>query len=155
MRLNETVRSEMEKAVLCWLATVGGDGDPNVSPKEIFAPFAEDDLVIADIASPISVRNIRLNPKVCVSFIDVFRQCGFKLAGEASVIGRDGEDFADFAAPLLSKAGTAFEIRHVIHVRVERVSRIWAPSYAVFPNRSEQERLEEAYRTYGVQPRSA
>ncbi|MFU0507421.1 pyridoxamine 5'-phosphate oxidase family protein [Pseudaminobacter sp. NGMCC 1.201702] len=89
MSLNQTVRTEMDRAVLCWLATVSADGTPNLSPKEIFAPYANDAVVIADIASPISVTNVQSKPKVCVSFVDVFRQRGFKLEGEAKVVDRE------------------------------------------------------------------
>jgi len=154
MAVNETVRTEIDRAVLCWLATVGADGSPNVSPKEIFAPFGNNAIVIADIASPTSVKNVLGHSKVCVSFVDIFRQRGFKLLGEAEIIAKDDDRFADFGADLLKKAGSSFEIRHVIHVQVERVHRIWAPSYSIFPARSEEDRMEEAYRTYGVRPLS-
>ena len=52
--------------VLCWLATVDALGQPNVSPKEVFAVIDEEHLVIAHIASPTSVKNVLQNPKVCV-----------------------------------------------------------------------------------------
>lgn len=152
--LNKTARAEMDCAVLCWLATVSEDGSPNVSPKEIFAAHGDDAIAIADIASPVSVSNVRSNPAVCVSFVDVFRQRGFKIAGEAKVIDRGDIRFEDYASGLLPKAGDAFVIRHVIFIQIKRVSRIWAPSYLVFPTRSDEERMEEAYRTYGVRPAS-
>lgn len=37
-------------------------------------------------------------------------------------------------------------------IRIERVSRIWAPSYSLFPNRSEAERMQATYDTYRVRP---
>jgi predicted pyridoxine 5'-phosphate oxidase superfamily flavin-nucleotide-binding protein len=64
--------------VLCWLATVDEAGRPNVSPKEIFTAHGDDHLLIAHLASPGSVRNLRARPEVCVSFVDVFVQKGFK-----------------------------------------------------------------------------
>jgi predicted pyridoxine 5'-phosphate oxidase superfamily flavin-nucleotide-binding protein len=63
--------SKAEKAVLCWLATVDAKNRPNVTPKEIFAEIADGSLVIADIASARSVQNIRTNPAVCLSLIDI------------------------------------------------------------------------------------
>jgi hypothetical protein len=48
--------------------------------------------------------------------------------------------------------GGKFPIRHVISVRIERASPIFAPSYWFFPERSEGELRRDAYRTYGVQP---
>lgn len=40
MTLSSTVIAEAEAAVLCWLATVGPDGAPSVSPKEILRRLA-------------------------------------------------------------------------------------------------------------------
>jgi len=151
-RLNAAVRRDIENAVLCWLASVDADGMPNVTPKEIFAAHGEDMIVIADIASTNSVRNIRAHPKVCVSFVDIFRQRGFKIAGTARVIAPDQPDFAGLAGEVLAKAGPDFPVRNLIAVRVDKISRIWAPSYALFPDRSEAERMEAAYATYGVRP---
>ena len=70
------IKNYIERSVLCWLATADAAGVPNVSPKEIFVPFGDDHLLIANIASPESVKNIRGNPHVCVSFVDVFVQKG-------------------------------------------------------------------------------
>ena len=51
-----------DQFVLCWLATVSEKGVPNVSPKELFIFEREKQLLIANIASPQSVKNIRANP---------------------------------------------------------------------------------------------
>ena len=149
---DETLRSELRSSVLCWLATVDAAGVPNVSPKELFAALEDDRIAIADVASPGSVRNIRVNPAVCVSFVDVFRQRGFKVNGTATVLAPADPDFAVAGAELLRMAGDDFPVRHVIVVRVERVARILAPSYLLFPERSEEERMRAAFATYGVLP---
>jgi predicted pyridoxine 5'-phosphate oxidase superfamily flavin-nucleotide-binding protein len=151
-RINDAMRADMDNAVLCWLATVDADGVPNVTPKEIFAPYGEDTILIADIASTNSVRNVSAHPKVCVSFVDVFRQKGFKVAGTARLVAPGDADFAALSAPLVVMTGGAFPIRTVIAVGVEKVSRIWAPSYSLFPERSDEERMDAAYRAYGVRP---
>ena len=52
------VRQAVDRSVLCWLATVDADGQPNVSPKEIFCAIDDVTLLIAEIASPVSRRNI-------------------------------------------------------------------------------------------------
>ncbi|MCF1467440.1 pyridoxamine 5'-phosphate oxidase family protein [Agrobacterium vitis] len=143
---------EPECAVLCWLATVDSSNRPNVSPKEIFAEIGSGHLVIADIASGRSVRNIRANPAVCVSLIDVFIQRGRKVEGIAEIIAPDHPHFTALAAPLLAKTDGAFPIRHVISVSVERTSPILAPSYVFYPDRGEAAMRADAYRTYGVQP---
>ena len=60
-----------------------------MSPKEIFAVFDSEHLVIANIASPTSARNIETNSRVCVSFVDVFVQKGFKVTGLARNVTRN------------------------------------------------------------------
>ncbi|MCF4130074.1 pyridoxamine 5'-phosphate oxidase family protein [Methylobacterium sp. SyP6R] len=152
--LNEAVRIGIENSVLCWLATVDEAGNPNVSPKEIFVSHGNDRILVADIASPTSVRNIAAHPSVCVSFVDVFRQRGFKVHGRASLITRGSEAFETTGADLLKKAGPDFPVRTIISVRIERIASIRAPSYALFPERTEAERMRAAYDTYKVEPRS-
>jgi predicted pyridoxine 5'-phosphate oxidase superfamily flavin-nucleotide-binding protein len=148
--LNEAFRTDMSNSVLCWLATVDQEGMPNVTPKEIFASYGNDTILIADIASTGSVRNIKANPKVCVSLLDIFRQRGFKVNGRASIVEPQHPDFGMIGSDLLAKAGPSFPIRNIIRVTVDNISRIWAPSYALFPEKSEQQRIDEAYATYGV-----
>ena len=150
--MNASVHTDIANSVLCWLATVDPTGVPNVTPKEIFAAYGDRRLNIADIASSNSVTNIRGNPNVCASFVDVFRQKGFKLVGKAEVIPPEDGRFSELGAELLRMAGTMFTVRHVISIEIERISRIWAPSYALFPNRSDDDIMKDAYRLYGVAP---
>jgi predicted pyridoxine 5'-phosphate oxidase superfamily flavin-nucleotide-binding protein len=93
-KINQAMRIDVENSVLCWLATVDPSGTPNVTPKEIFSCYGDDRIVVADIASTHTVRNIRSHPSVCVSFVDVFRQRGFKVVGLATVIEPEETDFA-------------------------------------------------------------
>lgn len=86
MKISDAVRLDIRNSVLCSLATVDDHGIPSVTPKEIFASHGDDRIVIADIASSGSVRNVQGRPKVCVSFVDVFRQRGFKLTGRAEIV---------------------------------------------------------------------
>ncbi len=153
--LTGDIRADLAQAVLCWLATVDAQGQPNVSPKEIFAAHDEiDRVVIAEIASAGSLRNIRQNPLVCVSLIDIFRQRGWKLTGKAEVIAPDDPRFAAEGAKVLAMAGSAYPVRHLLSVTVQRAVPILAPSYRLFPDRSEADRVAEAHRAYGTRPDS-
>lgn len=138
----------LQRSVLCWLATVDAQGQPNVSPKEVFAPVGTDHLVLAHIASPCSVRNIAHQPRVCVSFIDVFAQKGHKLHGVADVLLPGHADFETWSAPLKPLLGTRFPLRGVIRVRLTDSQPIVAPSYALFPDTTEQAQIDAAQRTY-------
>ena len=149
--LSPEVQECAAHSVLCWLATVNEVGQPSVSPKEIWAAFDATHLVIANIASPTSVRNIEINPRVCVSFIDVFIQKGFKVLGTAQNVRRHDPAFSRWSAPLEAKAGPRFPIRSVLVVQVVEVEPILAPSYRLYaPETTEATQIASAMRTYGV-----
>ncbi|MDE2913817.1 MAG: pyridoxamine 5'-phosphate oxidase family protein [Paracoccaceae bacterium] len=152
MVLDEVTRDLIDKSVLCWLATVSETGEPSVSPKELWGIAGEDSLVIADIASANSVANIRNRSRVCVSFIEIFRQKGMKLYGEAEIIPSSTDSFQDLGEELLTIAGDRFVVRNLIHVHVDRARKIIAPSYMFFPDIDEEKMIQESFRTYGVLP---
>ncbi|MFB2594041.1 pyridoxamine 5'-phosphate oxidase family protein [Paracoccus sp. p4-l81] len=152
MILTDALRHDLRDAVLCWVATADATGQPNVSPKEIFALTADDRLVIADIASPVTVSNLRQNPRLCVSLIDVFRQKGWKLTGSATLIDRDAPGFGETGAEVLALAGRDFPVRRLIVMTPDRAVPILAPSYRVFPDRTEANQIARAHARYGVRP---
>ncbi|KZN62106.1 hypothetical protein N473_21410 [Pseudoalteromonas luteoviolacea CPMOR-1] len=146
----EEVKSSIQQSVLCWLATVDKEGCPSVSPKEVFVSYKDSELLIANIASANSVRNIKYNDNVCVSCVDVFTQKGFGLYGTASHVARSDSNF-----PLLFKeiepiTGEKYPVAGVIHIVVNKVKPIVAPSYKLFPNITEAEQIKNAKNTYGV-----
>ena len=151
MNIEPTWHLFIQRSVLCWLATVDAHGQPNVSPKEVFAAFDENHLVIAHIASPISVRNIQHNPKVCVSLIDIFVQKGWKLIGHAQYLNASDEAFHAYGKPLLGMVGEKFNIQGVMVVRVEQAYSILAPSYRFYPDSTTEEgQIAAAMKAYGV-----
>jgi predicted pyridoxine 5'-phosphate oxidase superfamily flavin-nucleotide-binding protein len=143
-----------KRAVLCWLATVDADGVPNVSPKEVWATIGDRHVVVANIASPVSARNIAANAAVCVSFIDVFVQKGFKVKGRGTVVRPGDAEYARWAAPLEEMTRGRFPIRSVIVVEVSAVAPIVAPSYRLYPEETtEASQVEAAMVRYGVRAR--
>jgi predicted pyridoxine 5'-phosphate oxidase superfamily flavin-nucleotide-binding protein len=151
--LSLEIQDSAARSVLCWLATADALGQPNVSPKKVFAVFDSTHIVIANIASPKSARNIELNSRVCVAFVDIFVQKGYKVNGNARSLRRKDDGFSVWAAPLVVKAGPRFPIQSVIVVRASLVEPILAPSYLLHPNETtEQSQVASAMRTYGVRP---
>ena len=152
--IDELVKQSIKSSVLCWLATVDESGQPHVSPKEVFAAFDERHVVVAHIASPHTVRNIASNPKVCLSFVDVFVQKGFKIQGSAQVVQSNHVDYSKWVEPLLAMVAGKFKIPSVIVVQIQRVDPILAPSYQFYSNETtEQNQIEAAMQRYGVKPR--
>jgi len=148
--LNDDIKKYIEKSVLCWLATSDKDNFPNVSPKEIFTFQGNSTFLIAHLASPNSVNNIKQNPKVCVSFVDVFVQKGYKLKGTAKIIEKGSSDFELKLKPLTDLFSDKFPIKAVIEIEVTKVEPIAAPSYFLYSETTEESQIESALRTYNV-----
>lgn len=151
--LTDEVKKYINKSVLCWLATSNLQNEPNVSPKEIFAHDGDNTLLIAHIASPNSVENIKDNPHVCVTFVDIFIQKGFKLKGKATLISKEDIDFIEKVKPLTDLFSDKYPIKSVIEITITKVDPILAPSYFLYPERTEQFQIESAMETYHVRPR--
>lgn len=150
--LTSEIKQYIDKSVLCWLATSDSDNEPNVTPKEVFTYRGENTLLIAHIASPNSVKNIKQNPKVCVSFIDVFVQKGFKIKGIAQLIKSQDNEFHDKVRPLTDMVSDKIPIKSVIEIDIKKVEPILAPSYFLFPDTTEKSQIENAMATYKVKP---
>lgn len=152
--LSSEVLKYADRAVLAWLATVDATGCPNVSPKEIFATVEGQYFVIANIASPTSIQNILRNPLICLSFIDVFVQKGFKVKGTAKIVTSGDEHFERWAARLKQMAGTRFRFHSVIVVEPSEICEIVAPSYTLYPGQTtEQSQYDAAKQVYNSLPR--
>lgn len=145
-----TIKKYINQSVLCWLATSDEDNFPNVSPKEMFSFVEKDKLLIANIASPNSIQNIKVNNKVCVSFVDVFVQKGFKIKGIARIIDGNDVDFETKLDIIKSLFTDKFPIHELIEIEAYKIESIKAPSYFMFPDITEQEQIESAMKTYKV-----
>lgn len=150
MILTQEIKKSIQKSVLCWLASVSDEGLPNVSPKEVFTNFRETHLIVANIASPQSVRNIKENPQVCVSFIDIFVQKGFQLKGKANILKKSDEDYSKMEAELLKITEGKFPFSSIISIEVESVKPIIAPKYILYPDTMEAQQIESAIETYQI-----
>ncbi|MFC5045604.1 pyridoxamine 5'-phosphate oxidase family protein [Aquimarina hainanensis] len=146
--ITTAIKESIEKSVLCWLATASKENIPNVSPKEAFTHYNDDSIIIANIASPQSMQNIKENALVCVSFIDVFVQKGFQIKGTARLIDITDEEFNMAKVPLLEMTKGKFPFSSITLIKVEKVKKIIAPSYILYPDTTEEEQVSSALKTY-------
>jgi len=132
MELTQEIKKSIDNSVLCWLATVSPDNVPNVSPKEVFNYYGTDKIIIANIASPQSVKNINQCENVCLSFIDIWVQKEFQVKGK-----------------VLSKmTAENYPIDSITEITLKKVKPIIAPKYILYPETREQEQIESAKNTY-------
>ena len=148
--ITENIKESINSSVLCWLATVSEDGSPNVSPKEAFIYNGDDKILIANIASPGSVANILVNSAVCVSFIDVFVQKGYKIKGSAQILEEGDEGYEEQKKKLVAIIGDTFPILTVIEVTPRKVERIIAPSYKLYSDTKESDQIKQSLKSYNV-----
>ncbi len=149
MILTRKIKDAIDKSVLCWLATVSSEGIPNVSPKEVFQYYGNDKIIIANIASPQSKKNIKYNENVCVSFIDILIQKGFQLKGKARVIDKMSTEFKEMKTILLKITNGDFPFSTIFEVTVISVKPIIAPKYILYPETTEKEQVKSAKQAYG------
>lgn len=149
MELNSIIRKCINQSVLCWLATASNENEPNVSPKEIFSFYKRNKIIIANIASPQSVRNIKQNANVCLSFIDILVQKGFQLKGKAKIIGKTDIEFLEMENILIKMTGGKFPFATITEITIEHIKPIIAPKYILYPDTTELEQIESAKKLYG------
>ncbi len=147
-RLTDEIKMYLERSVLCWLATVNEDGTPNVSPKEIFIPEGEKYILIAHVASPKSVRNIQVNPNVCLSFVEIFEQRGFKINGAARIVAPGDHNYDERVAPLKHIATERFPVKAFIEIEVQKIAPILAPRYKLHPDTTPESQVARAVKGY-------
>ena len=150
MELTEEIKEYIDRSVLCWLATVSAENMPNVSPKEIFNHYGANKIIIANIASPQTVKNIKQNPNVCVSFIDVLVQKGFQVKGKARIIGKRDSSFIEMEKMLTKMTGGNFPFATITEITMEQVKPIIAPKYMLFPGTTEKDQIASAKKLYGI-----
>lgn len=146
--ISSEIKASISSSVLCWLATASENGLPNVSPKEIFTAFGNEHLLIANIMSPGSIKNIKANAQAAVSFIDILKQKGFQLKGFAQIISKKDDNFEMLHRPLFDLAGPKYPIQSIIKIKVEHTKPIVAPNYILFPETTEEEQIKSAIQTY-------
>ena len=150
MELTTEIRVYINKSVLCWLATASTENIPNVSPKEIFNYYGSNKIIIANIASPQTVQNIKQNSSVCVSFIDILIQKGFQVKGKARIIEKANSDFEQMEKVLNEMTGGDFPYSTITEITIEQAKSIIAPRYILYPDTTEKEQIESAKKAYGI-----
>mgnify|MGYP003664918688 FL=1 len=151
MKLTAEIKDSLSTSVLCWLATSSAENIPNVSPKEIFSYFENDSIIVANIASPQTVRNIKQNKNVCISFIDILKQKGFQLKGTAEIIEKSSSEFSKMENILTSLTEGKFPFATITKIAVIATKPIIAPKYLLYPNTTEADQIESAKKAYGIQ----
>src|SRR5688572_17765929 len=97
--LTDEMKRVVREQRLGFVATVCADGTPNLSPKGTTDVWDDDHLFFADLRSPQTIRNLRLNPAIEINVVDQEVRKGYRFKGTAVVL-TEGEQY-DYALELL------------------------------------------------------
>ena len=125
--LTPAIKEFVKQEKLGFVATVCPDGTPNLSPKGTTTVWDEDHLVFADIHSPGTVNNLRVNPSIEINIVDVFLRKGFRFKGIGKILS-EGKLFEEIIS-FYKDAGSQYTINHIVLVKVERVIPLLSPVY--------------------------
>jgi predicted pyridoxine 5'-phosphate oxidase superfamily flavin-nucleotide-binding protein len=125
--LDDDMKRMVGRQRLGYVATVCPDGTANLSPKGTTAVWDDDHLMFADIRSPRTVANLRLNPSVEINVVDPILRKGYRFKGVATILS-EGELFEQ-ALAVYRQRGSANPIRNIVLVRVERALPLISPAY--------------------------
>ncbi len=129
---------------LGFVATVGADGAPNLSPKGTMLVLDDEHIMFADIRSPGTIANLAVNPGMEINFIDQFSRTGYRFKGSARVVPRGTPEFAELLARY-PESRLAPRYRAVVVMRVTRAAPLISPAYDVGATERE---LRSTYRAY-------
>jgi len=105
-----------------WVATVGVDGEPNVSIKGSAALLDDEHLYFADIFSKKTRENLRHDDRVAVGIHDPERNLAMQVKGRAELI-EDGPLFEQVSDRLadLSRQLALPPVQYVVRITVDSV----------------------------------
>jgi predicted pyridoxine 5'-phosphate oxidase superfamily flavin-nucleotide-binding protein len=128
--LNEQMKQVVERVRLSFVATVCPDGTPNVSPKGTLCVLDDEHLIFADLRSPGTIANLRVNQNVEVNVVDPFNRKGYRFKGVAIVHER-GPAFEDFVGFFNRRkpADAPRRIRSIVVIRVVSAKPLISPGY--------------------------
>ena len=128
-----TLTEDMQRLVreqrLAFVASVGADGTPSLSPKATTLVYDADHLAYLDIASPGTRANIARNPNVEINVVDHILRRGYRFKGTARFL-TDGPEFERALALFSSQSAYKGSAKGVVLIRIERASPLLSPAYA-------------------------
>lgn len=147
--LDEDMRRVVDQQRLGYVATVGPDGTPNLSPKGTLAVWDDDHLVFAHLHSHTTVANIDAGHAIVeINVVDPLLRKGYRFKGTATV-HRDGPTHTAAIRFYEARSGLAAErIRAVVLVRVEHAAPVLSPTYD--DGSTEHEVEERSLTLYGL-----
>jgi len=142
--LTQEMKDFVNKQRMGFVATVGPDNSPNLSPKGTTVVFDDEHLVFTGIRSDHTLSNLEANPLVDINVVDSIKRKGYRFKGTASCLS-EGKEFEDLCTQYRN-LGIKSEIKSVVLVKIDTAKEITSPLYDL--GLSEQEIESEWKKRY-------
>jgi predicted pyridoxine 5'-phosphate oxidase superfamily flavin-nucleotide-binding protein len=150
-----TLTDDMKRVIaeqkLGFVATVGRDGKPNLSPKGTMLVLDDECIMFGEIRSPATIANVASNPAMEINFVDQFSRRGYRFKGTAKTVPRGSREFETLIT-YFAQFQAKERIRAIVVLRVEKAAALTSPSY---DTGSTEPQLRRSWRTYfeSIQPK--
>ncbi|MDC0242592.1 pyridoxamine 5'-phosphate oxidase family protein [Nitrosopumilus sp.] len=133
--ISSEIKSFLNSQKLGYVATVSSDGKPNISPKGTIISWTSDLLAFANIRSPDTMSNLKINSAMEINVIDPLSRKGYLFIGTGKII-KDSPLF-DEIVTYYRNSGILSPINSVVLVTVSSVSEVTSPLYDLGKSESE------------------
>ena len=141
--LTDEMKQMITRLRLCYVATASREGEPNLSPKGSLKVLDDSHLAFADMASPQTIANLRVNPRIEINIVDPILRRGFRFKGQA-VVSQDAELMRVVGEGL----GADYPIQRAVSVAVEKAAAVQSPVY-MFTDQTEESIKAQWLQIYG------
>ena len=133
--ISSEIKGFLNSQKLGYVATVSPDGKPNISPKGTIISWTSDLLAFANIRSPDTMSNLKINSAMEINVIDPLSRKGYLFIGTGKII-KDSPLF-DEIVTYYRNSGIQSPINSVVLVTVSSVSEVTSPLYDLGKSESE------------------
>ena len=144
-KLTGYMKQVVSEQKLGFVATVSGDGTPNLSPKGTFLVLDDEHIMFGEIRSPNTVRNLADRPSMEVNFVDPFARKGFRARGRAELIARDTPEFEELLPRFAGWGELTGRFNGIVKLRIEHAAVVTSPAYDMGATESELRATWQAY----------
>ena len=127
--LTDDMKAVIEAAHLCFAATVGADGEPNLSPKGTINVCDDAHLFFLDIASPGTRANLARSPRIEINVVEQTSRRGYRFAGSARLYGKDTPEYAEAVRRAFDDADPSYPVNAVVIIAVDKAAPLLSPAY--------------------------
>lgn len=133
--ISSEIKSFLNSQKLGYVATVSPDGKPNISPKGTIISWTSDLLAFANIRSPDTMSNLKINSAMEINVIDPLSRKGYLFIGTGKIIKES--PLFDEIVTYYRNSGIQSPINSVVLVTVSSVSEVTSPLYDLGKSESE------------------